>query len=118
MAGLSKAAWMIPRGIRATHSRALSSSIKLSRLVCMEMRPLKTNSSAQSRRYGRLRKLLSYPNYSLNRYWKFIMADLAPRSYLFVPGNRPDRFAKAAASGVDVVVIFFFNDTATTEKKV
>ncbi|MDE1012299.1 MAG: hypothetical protein OSB38_42250 [Paraburkholderia fungorum] len=33
------------------------------------------------------------------------MADLAPRSYLFVPGNRPHRFAKAAASGVDVVVI-------------
>jgi citrate lyase subunit beta / citryl-CoA lyase len=33
------------------------------------------------------------------------MPELTPRSYLFVPGNRPDRFAKAAASGVDEVVI-------------
>jgi len=29
----------------------------------------------------------------------------APRSYLFVPGNRPDRFAKAVASGADAVII-------------
>ena len=28
-----------------------------------------------------------------------------PRSYLFVPGNRPDRFAKAYASGADAVII-------------
>ncbi|HSV83473.1 MAG TPA: CoA ester lyase [Ramlibacter sp.] len=28
-----------------------------------------------------------------------------PISYLFVPGDRPDRFAKAAASGADVVVL-------------
>ncbi len=28
-----------------------------------------------------------------------------PRTYLFVPGNRPDRFDKALASGVDAVVI-------------
>lgn len=28
-----------------------------------------------------------------------------PRSYLFVPGNRPDRFAKACASGADAVII-------------
>lgn len=28
-----------------------------------------------------------------------------PRSYLFVPGNRPDRFAKAIASGADAVII-------------
>jgi citrate lyase subunit beta/citryl-CoA lyase len=27
------------------------------------------------------------------------------RSFLFVPGHRPDRFAKAAASGADVVVV-------------
>ncbi|WP_331457983.1 aldolase/citrate lyase family protein [Burkholderia sp. BDU5] len=27
------------------------------------------------------------------------------RSWLFVPGNRPDRFAKAVRSGADVVVI-------------
>jgi citrate lyase subunit beta/citryl-CoA lyase len=29
----------------------------------------------------------------------------APRSYLFVPGNRPDRFAKACAAGADAVII-------------
>jgi len=28
-----------------------------------------------------------------------------PRSYLFVPGNRPDRFAKAAASGADRIIL-------------
>jgi citrate lyase subunit beta/citryl-CoA lyase len=28
-----------------------------------------------------------------------------PRSYLFVPGDRPDRFAKAIASGADAVVL-------------
>lgn len=29
----------------------------------------------------------------------------APRSYLFVPGNRPERFAKALASGADAVIV-------------
>jgi citrate lyase subunit beta/citryl-CoA lyase len=29
----------------------------------------------------------------------------APRTYLFVPGNRPERFAKAVASGADAVVL-------------
>jgi citrate lyase subunit beta/citryl-CoA lyase len=28
-----------------------------------------------------------------------------PRTYLFVPGNRPERFAKALASGADAIVI-------------
>jgi citrate lyase subunit beta / citryl-CoA lyase len=28
-----------------------------------------------------------------------------PRTYLFVPGNRPDRFDKALASGADVIVL-------------
>ena len=28
-----------------------------------------------------------------------------PRTYLFVPGNRPDRFGKALASGADAVVL-------------
>lgn len=46
------------------------------------------------------------------------MPDLAPRSYLFVPGNRPDRFAKAAASGVDVVVIDLEDAVPSAEKKV
>ena len=30
---------------------------------------------------------------------------MTPRSYLFVPGNRPDRFEKALASGADAVII-------------
>lgn len=30
---------------------------------------------------------------------------MLPRTYLFVPGNRPERFAKALASGADVVVL-------------
>ncbi|MFZ5548191.1 MAG: HpcH/HpaI aldolase/citrate lyase family protein [Pseudomonadota bacterium] len=30
---------------------------------------------------------------------------MLPRTYLFVPGNRPERFAKALASGADAVVI-------------
>lgn len=30
---------------------------------------------------------------------------LQPRTYLFVPGNRPDRFDKACASGADAVIL-------------
>ena len=30
---------------------------------------------------------------------------MSPRSLLFVPGDRPERFAKAAASGVDAVIL-------------
>ena len=33
------------------------------------------------------------------------MPFLSPRSYLFVPGNRPERFAKACASGADAVIL-------------
>src|SRR2546427_11237717 len=33
------------------------------------------------------------------------MESLAPRSYLFVPGNRPDRYAKAIAAGADAVIV-------------
>lgn len=33
------------------------------------------------------------------------METLAPRSYLFVPGNRPDRYAKAIAAGADAVIV-------------
>lgn len=33
------------------------------------------------------------------------MDSLAPRSYLFVPGNRPDRYAKALAAGADAVIV-------------
>ncbi len=28
-----------------------------------------------------------------------------PRSYLFVPGTRPDRFPKACAAGADAVIL-------------
>jgi citrate lyase subunit beta / citryl-CoA lyase len=33
------------------------------------------------------------------------MNSLAPRSYLFVPGNRPDRYAKAIAAGADAAIV-------------
>lgn len=33
------------------------------------------------------------------------MSDRLPRSYLFVPGSRPDRFAKAFDAGADAVII-------------
>lgn len=33
------------------------------------------------------------------------MDSFAARSYLFVPGNRPDRFAKAFAAGADAIII-------------
>ncbi len=38
------------------------------------------------------------------------------RSYLFVPGNRPERFAKALASGADAVVLDL-EDAVATEAK-
>jgi citrate lyase subunit beta / citryl-CoA lyase len=33
------------------------------------------------------------------------MESLPPRSYLFVPGNRPDRYGKAVAAGADAVIV-------------
>ena len=41
---------------------------------------------------------------------------LSPRSYLFVPGNRPDRFAKACAAGADAVVIDLEDSVAAGDK--
>jgi citrate lyase subunit beta/citryl-CoA lyase len=38
------------------------------------------------------------------------------RTYLFVPGNRPDRFAKALASGADAVVIDLEDAVAADDK--
>ena len=38
------------------------------------------------------------------------------RSFLFVPGNRPDRFDKAAAAGADMVVVDLEDAVAPTEK--
>lgn len=40
----------------------------------------------------------------------------SPRSYLFVPGNRPDRFDKACSSGADVVIIDLEDAVAADEK--
>jgi citrate lyase subunit beta/citryl-CoA lyase len=40
----------------------------------------------------------------------------AARTYLFVPGNRPERFAKALASGADVVV-FDLEDAVAADAK-
>jgi citrate lyase subunit beta/citryl-CoA lyase len=39
-----------------------------------------------------------------------------PRSYLFVPGNRPDRFAKALASGAHAVIIDLEDAVPAAEK--
>ena len=44
------------------------------------------------------------------------MALVNPRSYLFVPGNRPDRFAKACASGADAVVLDLEDSVAPMDK--
>src|SRR5579863_3637684 len=41
---------------------------------------------------------------------------LNPRSYLFVPGNRPDRFAKACAAGADTVVLDLEDSVAAQDK--
>jgi citrate lyase subunit beta/citryl-CoA lyase len=39
-----------------------------------------------------------------------------PRSYLFVPGNRPDRFGKALVSGADAVVLDLEDAVAAAAK--
>ena len=41
---------------------------------------------------------------------------MIPRSYLFVPGNRPERFAKALASGADAVVLDLEDAVAPADK--
>ena len=41
---------------------------------------------------------------------------MLPITYLFVPGDRPDRFTKAQASGADVVVIDL-EDAVTASNK-
>jgi citrate lyase subunit beta/citryl-CoA lyase len=40
----------------------------------------------------------------------------AARSYLFVPGNRPERFAKACASGADAVIVDLEDAVPAAEK--
>lgn len=39
-----------------------------------------------------------------------------PRTYLFVPGNRPDRFGKALASGTDAIVLDLEDAVAPQDK--
>jgi citrate lyase subunit beta / citryl-CoA lyase len=39
------------------------------------------------------------------------------RTFLFVPGNRPERFSKALTSGADAVVLDLEDSVPTTEKK-
>ena len=41
----------------------------------------------------------------------------AARSFLFVPGNRPDRFAKAYASGADAVIIDLEDSVPPAERE-
>ncbi|RQP24902.1 HpcH/HpaI aldolase/citrate lyase family protein [Piscinibacter terrae] len=41
---------------------------------------------------------------------------MTPRTYLFVPGNRPERFAKALASGADMVVLDLEDAVAAATK--
>ena len=45
-----------------------------------------------------------------------LMDPLAPRSYLFVPGNRPDRYAKAIAAGADAVIVDLEDAVPPSEK--
>jgi citrate lyase subunit beta/citryl-CoA lyase len=44
------------------------------------------------------------------------MPVLNPRSFLFVPGNRPDRFAKACAAGADAVVLDLEDSVPASDK--
>lgn len=41
---------------------------------------------------------------------------MVPRTYLFVPGNRPERFAKALASRADAVVLDLEDAVALADK--
>lgn len=41
---------------------------------------------------------------------------MEPRTYLFVPGNRPERYAKALASGADAVVLDLEDAVAADDK--
>jgi len=44
------------------------------------------------------------------------MSSNLQRSYLFVPGNRPERFAKACAAGADVVIVDLEDAVPPAEK--
>lgn len=44
------------------------------------------------------------------------MQRAVPRSYLFVPGNRPERFAKAMSAGADAVILDLEDAVSISEK--
>lgn len=44
------------------------------------------------------------------------MHRVVPRSYLFVPGNRPERFAKAMSAGADAVILDLEDAVSIPEK--
>ena len=44
------------------------------------------------------------------------MSDHPPQTYLFVPGNRPERFAKALASGADRIILDLEDAVASADK--
>lgn len=44
------------------------------------------------------------------------MSQVLPRSYLFVPGNRPERFGKARAAGADAVIVDLEDAVQPAEK--
>lgn len=44
------------------------------------------------------------------------MSSVLPRSYLFVPANRPERFAKACAAGADLVIVDLEDAVPPAEK--
>lgn len=44
------------------------------------------------------------------------MQKAVPRSYLFVPGNRPERFAKAMSAGADAVILDLEDAVSLPEK--
>jgi citrate lyase subunit beta/citryl-CoA lyase len=46
------------------------------------------------------------------------MTDDLPQTYLFVPGNRPERFAKALASGADRIILDLEDAVAPDDKAV
>jgi citrate lyase subunit beta/citryl-CoA lyase len=48
---------------------------------------------------------------------RFGSRDSMRRSYLFVPGNRPDRYAKACATHADAVIVDLEDAVAPTEKR-
>src|ERR1700726_2791831 len=53
---------------------------------------------------------------SIARYWQVQEKHMICRSYLFVPGNRPDRFEKARQSGADAVILDLEDAVQSTDK--